>query len=166
MNPRALSDEATLQRTRLLLGLTQGAAVVEWADAHILAMPTVPEALLELSLTSPTDLSALRLALGPLSEEPESPAILQRVLQEVAADLLGGRRNVADTAAVLRQMRLMLRLPAGLDAELDPLIDTLMLAEAGIGVSVGDAEEQVRRWALSAAVDDARARSMRPANGG
>jgi hypothetical protein len=147
MDRRALTQEATLHRTRLLLGLTQGTAVVAWADQRLLDMTNAPLELLDISMTPPGDLSALRLALLPLSEEPESSAVLRIVLGEVARDLLEGRRSVHDTASVLRQMRLMLSLPTLLDAQLDPLIDILMLAEVGIGVTVETAEEGVLRWA-------------------
>jgi hypothetical protein len=51
----ALRTEATLQRTRLLLGLARGEEVVAWADAWVLAMPSVPSAVVDVSLTPPTD---------------------------------------------------------------------------------------------------------------
>jgi hypothetical protein len=142
-----ITYEATLQRTRLLLGLTDGAAVIAWADAQLLQLAVAPPALLDVSLTPASDLSAMRMALLPLAGEPEDPAAVSAVLQEVAADLVAGRRLAADTVSVLRQMRRMLPLPVAVDADLDALIDTLMLAEAGIGASVADAEQAVLAWA-------------------
>jgi len=142
-----IQTEATLQRTRLLLGITKGAAVVEWADAQLLALADSPSALTDVSLTDPHDLTALRLALAPLAIDPEPRAIIEQILREVAADLLGERRSTSDTASVLRQMRSMLRVPLDIDASLDELIDPLMLAEVGIGYSVAEASARVQDWA-------------------
>ena len=152
-----LKFEATLYRTRLLLGLTDGATVIAWADERLLRLATPPSALLEVSLTPASDLGALRLALLPLAGEPEDPAAVTVVLQEVAIDLVAGRRRAADTVSVLRQMRRMLALPLALDADLDSLIDTLMLAEVGIGASVADAEHAVLAWARGQAAQAERA---------
>lgn len=145
--PSTLTHEATLHRTRLLLGLIPGADVVAWADARLAEMSAPSAALHDVSLTAPTDLSALRHALLPLAEARESRAVIETILREVASDLVSGRRNVHDTASVLRQMRLMLPLPALVDTELDEMIDVLMLADVGIGASVDEAETAVRKWA-------------------
>ena len=153
MDSRSLTAEAGLQRTRLLLGLTNGAAVVAWADAHILELADVPAALIEVASTPPDDLSALRHALLPLAPEVESPALVAQILGDVAADLTAGRRSPADTTTVLRQMRRMLQLPVTVDTELDGLIDTLMLAEVGIGASVRDATDAVVAWAQAYTVE-------------
>ena len=152
-----LKFEATLQRTRLLLGLTDGAAVIAWADERLLQLATPPSALLDVSLTPASDLSALRIALLPLAGEPEDPEAVTVVLREVAADLVAGRRRAADTVSVLRQMRRMLSLPVAVDTDLDTLIDTLMLAEAGIGASVADAQHAVLEWARGQAAQSERA---------
>ncbi len=142
-----LTADATLQRTRLLLGLTNGHAVVAWADACILALDDPPAALLDVSGIEPTDLSALRHALLPLCAEPVDAQTVLVIVREVAAAVVSGQRNAADTAHVFRQMRRMLPLPTRTDHELDALVDTLMLAEAGIGVSVAEAEAGIHRWA-------------------
>jgi hypothetical protein len=147
MNSGALTSEATLQRTRLLLGLTDGAAVVAWADAHLIEHTDVPAALVDVSLTAPSDLSALRHALLPLATEPADSASIEAVLREVATALVDGKRSASDTVNVLRQMRRMLPLPTATDEELDALVDTLMLAEAGIGATVTEAEAAVYVWA-------------------
>lgn len=147
MNTIALKTEATLHRTRLLLGLTQGTAVVAWADARLIELSNVPDALLEVSLTPPEDLSALRHALLPLADEHASATVLESVRRDVATDLQAGRRGVKATASILRQMRSMLPLPKLMDATLDSLTDGLMLAEAGIGVTIEDAEQAVVTWA-------------------
>ena len=147
MDSRILTAEAGLHRTRLLLGLTTGAAVVAWADARILELADVPAALIEVAATPPDDLSALRHALLPLAPEAEVPLLVAQILQDVARDLVAGRRSPADTTTVLGQMRRMLPLPVAVDAELDELIDTLMLAEVGVGTSVPEATDAVVAWA-------------------
>ncbi len=147
MDSRILTAEAGLHRTRLLLGLTNGAAVIAWADARILELADVPAALIEVAVTPPDDLSALRHALLPLADEIESPALVEQILRDVAGDLVAGRRSPADTTTVLSQMRRMLPLPSAVDAELDGLIDTLMLAEVGIGASLHEATGAVVAWA-------------------
>ena len=147
MNSATLTSEATLQRTRLLLGLTDGAAVIAWADGHLVDHTDVPAALVDVSLTAPSDLSALRHALLPLATEPADSASIDAVLREVAVALVEGKRSASDTVNVLRQMRRMLPLPTATDEELDTLIDTLMLAEVGIGATVPEAEAAVCEWA-------------------
>ncbi len=157
MDLRTLTAEAALHRTRLLLGLTSGAAVVAWADARILELAEAPVALIEVAATPPDDLTALRHALLPLTPEAESPAIVAQVLRDVAEDLLAGRRSPADTSTVLSQMRRMLPLPRAVDTELDGLIDTLMLAGVGIGASVDEATDAVVAWAQAYAAASQRA---------
>ena len=147
MDSRILTAEAGLHRARLLLGLTTGAAVIAWADARILELADVPDALIEVAATPPDDLSALRHALLPLAPEADESAHVGQILQDVARDLVAGRRSPADTTTVLGQMRRMLPLPVAVDAELDELIDTLMLAEVGIGTSVPEATDTVVAWA-------------------
>ena len=149
MTLESLTTQATLHRTRLLLGLTDGASVVAWADATLLASASPPAALIEVSLTPSDDLSALRDALLPISEDPESALVVEAVIHHVAHDLVSGRRGVKDTVSVLRQMRRMLPLPAAVDEEFAELIDALMLAEAGIGHSLADAEAAICRWAAA-----------------
>lgn len=141
-----LRNEATLHRTALLLGLTTGVEVVAWADARLHTEDEPPHALIELSLTGPSDLSALRIALEPLAIEPVPPDVVHEMLLRAARDLAAGRRNVHDTVHLLRQMRGMLPLSVELDAELDHLTDAHMLAQVGIGPSVEEVESTIRHW--------------------
>jgi hypothetical protein len=111
------SLEATYYRTALLLGLVPGEDVRRWAERVIDQEPEPPQAVFDIVSTSSSDLSALRHALWPLVLDPEPPSVLRAVLALVHADLESGRRALADTITVLRQMRSMLRLPAPLYAE-------------------------------------------------
>lgn len=104
--------EATYYRTALLLGLIKGEDVHGWAEAIIQRDPTPPQELLELVLTAPTDLSALRHGLWPLVVEPEPPEVLAAIFGLLRSDLTSGRHTVEETVMILRQMRSMLRLPA------------------------------------------------------
>lgn len=141
-----LRNDATRHRTALLLGLTSGDAVVAWADDQLLRESAPPDALIDVSLTAPTDLSALRIALEPLADDPVPASIVEEMLAQAARDLISGRRSVADSMHLFRQVRLMLPLTAARDAALDDLIDAHMLAVAGIGSSVDDVEARVREW--------------------
>lgn len=144
-----LRFEATRQRTALLLGLTGGEAVVAWADECLLADPAPHPALFDVSLTAPSDLSALRIALAPLADEPVPVEVVDAMLVRTAADLLDGRRSVADSMNILRQMRQMLPLSPALDGELDALVDAHMLAVVGIGETVDAVETRVVDWMRS-----------------
>jgi hypothetical protein len=76
-------------------------------------------AFFEIASLPPTDLSGLRSAVWPLVLEPDPPDVLRAILGLVHADLASGRRQLADTLTVLRQMRSMLRLPPSLYADLN-----------------------------------------------
>jgi hypothetical protein len=142
----AIRDAATDHRTALLLGLRAGAAVVAWADEVIHAVGDPPTALFEVSLTPPDDLSALRDALAPLCVDPVPDRTIGAMLELVAADLASGRRNAADTVRVLAQMRRLLPLRGALADMLDQLEDGHMLAIAGLGLTVEEAEQRVHEW--------------------
>ena len=116
------SLEATYYRTALLLCLLQGEEVHRWAEGVIEREAIPPHELLDLVSISSTDLSALRHALWPLVVEPEPPAVLRAMLALLHGDLESGRRGVHDTVTVVRQMRSMLRLPAGLYDELNAVL--------------------------------------------
>ena len=90
-----------------------------WADQGIEHEPDPPPALLEVASVAPTDLSALRYALWPLVIEPEPSVVIQALLGVLHAELTSGRRGLADTLTVLRQMRSMLRLPPPIYADLN-----------------------------------------------
>lgn len=141
-----LHDDATELRTALLLGLRQGPAAVAWADAMIHQLADPPAALFEVSLTPADDLSALRHALAPLCHDPVPERTVRAMLALAAADLDQGRRGAADTVRVLAQMRRLLPLPGALAEAMDDLEDGHMLALAGLGLTVEEAEARVRGW--------------------
>jgi hypothetical protein len=128
------SLEATYYRTALLLGLVRGEEVHRWAERVIEREPLPPHELLDLVSTPSTDLSALRYALWPLAVEPEPPSVLRAMFALLHADLESGRRGVPDTVTVVRQMRSMLRLPAGLYAELN----AALVAQSTVATAVPD----------------------------
>lgn len=113
------SLEATYYRTALLLGLTRGEAVHQWAEQVIEQDPEPPHAFFEVATVPPTDLSALRDALWPLVAEPDPSVVLEAVLGLLHEDLASGRRTFTDTLTILRQMRSMLRLPPDMYASLN-----------------------------------------------
>lgn len=144
--PGTLRDQATDHSIGLLLGLRQGAAVVAWADEMIHATGDPPTALFDISLTPPDDLSALRHALHPLCHDPVPERTIRAMLALTADDLASGRRSAADTVRVLAQMRRLLPLTGVLADMMDQLEDGHMLAVAGLGVTVAEAERHVHEW--------------------
>ena len=147
-------QEATFLRTALLLGLRNGEDAVAWADARLHSESDPPPALVEVALTPPSDLSALRIALEPLAEEPVAEATVRAILREAALALSGGRRSVSDSVHLFRQMRSMLPLTADLDEVLDGFVDAHMLAQVGIGPTVEEVELRIRTWMESRRHED------------
>jgi hypothetical protein len=113
------SQEATYYRTALLLGLIRGEIVHRWAEHVIQHDPEPPPACFEIVSVLPTDLSALRYALWPLVSEPDPPTVLEAIFGQLYEDLASGRRGLADTITILRQIRRMLRLPPPIYADLN-----------------------------------------------
>jgi hypothetical protein len=133
--PTEYSLDATYYRTALLLGLVRVRTVQDWAEQVIARTPHPPVAFLEVASVSDRDLSALRHALWPLVEDPEPPAVVERLLALLSTDLAAGRRSLADTLTVLRQMRGMLRLPPQIYAELNATL-VAHAAEEGTGAAI------------------------------
>jgi hypothetical protein len=123
--------EATYYRTALLLGLVRGEVVHRWAQDVIEREREPPHAFIDIMSVPPTDLSALRHALWPLVVEPDPPAVLEAMYALLRADLASGRRGLADTVTVLRQMRSMLRLPAAMYADLNAVLVAHSAAGSG-----------------------------------
>jgi hypothetical protein len=113
------ANQATYYRTGLLLGLVDGVTVHDWAQGVIEHDAKPPTVFFELVTIDPADLTAQRLALWPLVVEPDPPDVLRSILGQVGSDLMDGRRSIADTLTVLRQMRSMLRLPPDLYEQLN-----------------------------------------------
>ena len=116
------SLEATYYRTALLLGLVRGDVVHRWAEQAIEREPEPLPELIEIVAAPSTDLSALRHALWPLVIEPVPRVVFEALFGLLYADLASGRRGIADTLTVLRQMRSMLRLPPPVYAELNSVL--------------------------------------------
>jgi hypothetical protein len=116
------SLEATYYRTALLLGLVRGDVVHRWAEQAIEREPEPLPELIEIVAAPSTDLSAMRHALWPLVIEPVPRVVFEALFGLLYADLASGRRGIADTLTVLRQMRSMLRLPPPVYAELNSVL--------------------------------------------
>jgi hypothetical protein len=139
-------QQASFLRAALLLGLESGQRAVRWADSLIPGETEALKALVDLALTDPEDVTALRAALLPLAREPEPVATLLAILGRVARDVEIGARGVRDGVLLLGQIRRRLALPAALAEQLDALQDDYMLAAAGVGGRVASVEERVRVW--------------------
>lgn len=111
--------EATYFRTALLLGLIRGNRVHRWAEEAIAREADPPAAMIDVVSVAPTDLSELRHALWPLVIDPPPSVVLKAMYGLLHIDLVSGRRSIADTITVLRQMRSMLKLPPDMYAELN-----------------------------------------------
>ena len=111
--------EATYYRTALLLGLVRGEEVLRWAVQAIDREQEPRRELIDVVSLSPHDLSELRHALWPLVIEPDPRVVVEAIFGLLHADLSTGRRSLADTLTVLRQMRSMLRMPPPLYAALN-----------------------------------------------
>ena len=86
--------------------------MIAWTDGVIACTSGHDPALVDVALTPPGDLSALRSALQPICDAHESSDVAAALFDRVARDLASGRRGVAETYALLRQARQMLALPA------------------------------------------------------
>jgi hypothetical protein len=118
------SQRATHFRTALLLGLIRGDVVHEWAERVIAEEPKPPAPFIDLVAVPVDDLSEMRHALWPLVVDPPPQEVLHAVLGLIHDDFAQGRRGVADTLTVLRQMRSLLKLPDSLYADLnDALVE-------------------------------------------
>jgi hypothetical protein len=113
---------ATYYRTALLLGLIRGDVVHEWAEDVITNDAQPPSPFIEIVSVPVDDLSEMRHALWPLVIDPPPIDVLRAILGLVHADLASGRRDLADTLTILRQMRSMLKLPASLYADLNQVL--------------------------------------------
>lgn len=147
-------QHASLHRAALLMGLTNGASVIAWADDAIANDADAPAELFELAMVPPHDLSELRHALQPLAARAESRgevrgeslAVVRALLDRARNDLVQGKRSVLDTITVLAQARRFLTLPSEYLEVIDTLQDDHMLATAGITGDVADVETRVRCW--------------------
>lgn len=140
------SQQAAFHRAALLLGLTDGKTVLEWADAVIMRDSDAPGGFVQLSLVPADDLSELRHELFPLAARVESPLIVPALFDRVRADLEAGKRNTKDSLTVLQQARSLLKVPEPLAEELIALFNAHMLATARVTGDVSQIEEQVRVW--------------------
>lgn len=137
---------AAFHRAALLLGLTNGATVIAWADDIIARDADVPKQLLDLAMISPDDLSELRHALQPIAAPTESPALLHALFDRARADLASGRRSAADTITVLRQARSFLAVPTDEYDAIALLQNDHMLATAGVIGSVDAVVTRLDAW--------------------
>lgn len=140
------SQQAAFHRAALLLGLTDGKTVLEWADAVIMRDGDAPGGFVQLSLVPADDLSELRHELFPLAARNESPLIVPALFDRVRADLDAGKRSAKDSLTVLQQARSLMKVPAPLSEELIALFNAHMLATAGVTGDIAEIEGRVRDW--------------------
>jgi len=136
--------QATWYRSALLLGLVDGADATSWADELISRYSSPDNALTDLSLTDVDDLSALRIALQPLSDEQISTEVAAALCDAAAWALAHNERSAADTFALLRQARQMLTLPEKMADEIRDITTEHYLAintpggEPGVAVKLNE----------------------------
>lgn len=140
------SQQAAFHRAALLLGLTSGKNVLEWADSIIMRDGDAPGGFVQLSLVPADDLSELRHELFPLAAREESPLIVPALFDRVRADLEAGTRNAKDSLTVLQQARSLLKVPAPFSEELITLFNAHMLATARVTGDVPEIESRLRVW--------------------
>lgn len=140
------TQQAAFHRAALLLGLTTGKHVLEWADAVIMSDSDAPGGFVQLSLVPADDLSELRHELFPLAARVESPLIIPALFDRVRGDLEVGKRNVKDSLTVLEQARSLMKVPAPLSDELVALFNAHMLATAHVTGDIFEIEGRVRVW--------------------
>ena len=139
-------DDATFLRAALLIGVVRPEAAIAWADRIIERDHDVDPHVIELSLTSADDFSAVRHALYPLANPTESTEIVRRLLTVIAQDFVNGRRNAMDTLRVLHQMRRLIPVPDEYKAELTAVEMSHMLASAGVEGRLETAEARLHSW--------------------
>ena len=124
----------------------RGDAVLRWADEIIATDPHPPAVFFDIVSVDPGDLSGMRHALWPLTIEPDPQEVLETIFGQLSADLEGGRRGLADTLTVVRQMRSMLKLPPALYADLNAaLVAHVADEEAGASLSAWLGQFEPRR---------------------
>ena len=89
-----------------------------------------------------------------LGVEPDPPAVLETIYALLYADLASGRRGLADTVIVLRQMRSMLRLPATMYADLN----AVLVAHS----AAGSKADTIAAWLQQFAKAEVASRSLNP----
>ncbi len=142
----SIRRQATFHRAALLLGLERGDDVVAWAEGLVAGDAPVPPDLVEVAMTGPDDLSALRHALYPMCDDPEPPDLARELLAVAARDLHTGRRNERDTITLIGQLRRFLPTPADIDDAIKHLQAEYMLATAGVRGDVAEVCGRVRTW--------------------
>jgi hypothetical protein len=144
-----LTHDATVLRVGLLVGLVDGDEIHAWATACVARMASPPVALVDLLLVPTTDLSALRHALWPLTEDPPTVAAVEALLGRLHADLGNGRRTIADTIRILEQLRRFERLPPPLHEVIERHVHAHALAHEHEGAARDAVETEVRAWLAS-----------------
>ena len=137
---------ASYYRVALLLGVVSGDNVHEWATQAIERDASPPRSVIDLALIPTSDLTELRHALWTLAVEPEPPQVLRAVLGTIQADVASGRRTLADTVTMLRQMRSMVRLPVDFHEAIGEHVNAHMLATAGVRGSLIAVEATIVEW--------------------
>ncbi len=138
-------EQATFYRAALLLGLIRADRVVAWADAVISADPSPSLVFTELATCPPADLTLLRQRLLLIGREKEPDEVVRAIVGLVHRDLASGRRSLADTMTVLKQLRAMLAVTPELNEQLKTLAVDMWESAPGTPARAA-AEARVRDW--------------------
>ena len=137
--------QASVHRAALLLGLVRGDEVIRWADEVIRSGADAPAAFVEIATTPPDDLTLLRERLYEAGGHRESSEVVRRLIGLVHRDLASGRRSLADTMTVLKQLRAFVKVEPDLNEQLKTLgVDVFMAAPGS--PARAEAERRVRDW--------------------
>ena len=126
-----MSREAAVHRYALLGGMVEPSEVVDWADAWIWRLDTVPDALVEVSLGG-SRLNELLPALGQLAEQPRSSAAASLLFSLFALHLAQRPEKIRAVTQLLERLAIEHVLPDHLSAEAYSFDDAQCLAEEGM----------------------------------
>jgi hypothetical protein len=151
--PPDLATEAAVYREALLGGIVEPAEVVAWADAWILCLDEIPEALVEVSY-SQQRLNALLTGLNRLSSDTWDLAGIRLYFQMLERYLRADSSRLRTVTKTLFRLNLNNELPKTVSAEIYMLDDRLDLALDGIYESLEqvyqDVLQALMKWAAPA----------------
>lgn len=95
------------------------------------------------------EVTSQRAALAPASLASETPGVVHRLLESVAADVRTGRRTLDDTMHVLAQLRRLVAVPREITRTLDDISAGYMLAAAGVQRDLAEERARLAEWLQS-----------------
>jgi|SRR5689334_20399398 len=139
------AEQAMFYRAALLLGLIRGERIVAWADAVLAADAAPPPAFVDLATCPPDDLTLMRQRLLLLASSRESEAVVHGLVGLIHRDLASGRRSLADTMTVLKQLRAFVAVTRDTNEQLKTLGVDMAMSPSG-SPAHAEAEARVRAW--------------------